>query len=52
MAPVRVSSDEAPSAPDSDGFDSSAKAALDNVPGLTLDLAVMHERYPLLRNAL
>ena len=49
----RFSSDEAPSAPDSDGFDSRLDPALENAAAeLTLDLAVMHERYPLLRNAL
>jgi uncharacterized repeat protein (TIGR03809 family) len=43
---VRVSSDEAPSAPDPDA------AALDDAPGLTPDIAVTQQRYPLLRNAL
>ncbi len=43
---VHVSSEEAPSAPDADA------AALDIAPELTLDIAAMHERYPLLRNSL
>jgi uncharacterized repeat protein (TIGR03809 family) len=42
----RVSSDEAPSAPDSDA------PALDNTSELVLDMSAMQERYPLLRNAL
>jgi uncharacterized repeat protein (TIGR03809 family) len=42
----RVSSDEAPSAPEMDA------PAFDPVSELTLDLAAMQERYPLLRNAL
>ena len=42
----RVSSDEAPSAPEM------AAPAFDPVSELTLDLAAMQERYPLLRNAL
>ncbi len=41
-----VSSDEAPSAPDSDA------PALDNTSELALDMSAMQERYPLLRNAL
>jgi uncharacterized repeat protein (TIGR03809 family) len=53
IAPVHVFSDEAPSAPESDAFDSNLDPALENAAAeLTLDLAVMHERYPLLRNAL
>jgi uncharacterized repeat protein (TIGR03809 family) len=54
IAPVHVFSDQAPSASDSDAptLDSRLDPALDNAPELTLDLAVMHERYPLLRNAL
>jgi uncharacterized repeat protein (TIGR03809 family) len=52
IATVHVSSDEAPSAPDSDAF-SNLDPALENAAAeLTLDLALMHERYPLLRNAL
>jgi hypothetical protein len=41
-----VSSEEAPSAPES------SVAAPDIAPELTPDITVMHERYPLLRNAL
>jgi uncharacterized repeat protein (TIGR03809 family) len=54
IAPVHVFSNEAPSAPDSDApaLDSRLDPAPNNAPELTLDLAVMHERYPLLRNAL
>ena len=53
IAPVHIFSDEAPSAPDSDAFDSNLDPAIENAAAeLTLDLAVMHERYPLLRNAL
>ncbi|HEY5063946.1 MAG TPA: TIGR03809 family protein [Xanthobacteraceae bacterium] len=43
---VRVFAGDAPSAPDADA------PALDNAPELTLDLTVMQQRYPLLRNAL
>jgi uncharacterized repeat protein (TIGR03809 family) len=43
---VHVSSEEAPSAPQS------TAAELDAAPDRTPDVAVMHERYPLLRNAL
>jgi uncharacterized repeat protein (TIGR03809 family) len=43
---VHVSSEEAPSAPES------SVAAPDIAPELTPDITVMHERYPLLRNAL
>jgi uncharacterized repeat protein (TIGR03809 family) len=53
IAPVDVFSDETPSAPESEAFDSSLDPALENAAAeLTLDFAVMHERYPLLRNAL
>jgi uncharacterized repeat protein (TIGR03809 family) len=49
-----VRSDEAPSAPEPDtsavGF--ALEPIPDNAPALTLDLAVMQQRYPLLRNAL
>jgi uncharacterized repeat protein (TIGR03809 family) len=45
-----VGSDEAPSAPDPDT--PAMGRALDNASELTLDIAVMQERYPLLRNAL
>ena len=45
-----VGSDEAPSAPDTDT--PAMDRALDNASELTLDIAVMQERYPLLRNAL
>ena len=41
-----VCSDEAPSAPDS------AAPSVDNASELTLDIAAMEQRYPLLRNAL
>jgi hypothetical protein len=41
-----VSSEDAPSAPES------SAAALDVAPELTPDIPAMHERYPLLRNAL
>jgi uncharacterized repeat protein (TIGR03809 family) len=43
---VHVPSEEAPSAPES------SAVALDIAPERTPDIAVMHERYPLLRNAL
>jgi uncharacterized repeat protein (TIGR03809 family) len=43
---VHVSSEEAPSAPES------SAATLDIAPERAPDIAVMHERYPLLRNAL
>jgi|SRR5665213_682519 len=43
---LHVFADDAPSAPDSHA------PALDNAPELTLDLTVMQQRYPLLRNAL
>jgi uncharacterized repeat protein (TIGR03809 family) len=43
---VHVSSEEAPSAPES------SAAELDVAPERTPDVALMHERYPLLRNAL
>jgi uncharacterized repeat protein (TIGR03809 family) len=43
---VHVSSEEAPSAPES------SAAVLDIAPELTPDIPAMHERYPLLRNAL
>jgi uncharacterized repeat protein (TIGR03809 family) len=58
---VHLASDEAPSAPDADAADLNPQipdpqvlhpAALDNAADLTLDLAVMQQRYPLLRNAL
>jgi uncharacterized repeat protein (TIGR03809 family) len=53
IARVHAFSDEAPSVPESDAFDSNPDPALENAAAeLTLDLAVMHERYPLLRNAL
>jgi uncharacterized repeat protein (TIGR03809 family) len=53
IAPVHVFAEEAPSAPDSDAFDSNLDPAIENAAAeLTLDLAMMHERYPLLRNAL
>jgi uncharacterized repeat protein (TIGR03809 family) len=53
IAPAHIASDEAPSVPAPDAFDSSLDPALENAAAeLTLDLAVMHERYPLLRNAL
>jgi uncharacterized repeat protein (TIGR03809 family) len=53
IAPVHVFPDQAPSAPDADAFDSNLDPALENAAAeLTLDLALMHERYPLLRNAL
>jgi uncharacterized repeat protein (TIGR03809 family) len=45
-----VNSDEAPSAPDSNV--PVAVPVLYNASELTLDIAVMQERYPLLRNAL
>jgi uncharacterized repeat protein (TIGR03809 family) len=41
-----ICSDEAPSAPDS------AAPAMDNASALTLDIAAIAQRYPLLRNAL
>jgi uncharacterized repeat protein (TIGR03809 family) len=41
-----VCSDEAPSAPDS------AAPAMDNASALTMDIAAIEQRYPLLRNAL
>jgi uncharacterized repeat protein (TIGR03809 family) len=41
-----VCSDEAPSAPDS------AAPAMDNASALTIDIAAIAQRYPLLRNAL
>src|ERR1700682_1604440 len=41
-----VCSDEAPSAPDS------AAPSMDNASELTLDIAAIEQRYPLLRNAL
>jgi len=41
-----ICSDEAPSAPDS------AAPTLDNASELTLDIATIEQRYPLLRNAL
>jgi uncharacterized repeat protein (TIGR03809 family) len=45
-----VNSDEAPSAP---AMDTTAmESASQNISELTLDIAVMQERYPLLRNAL
>ena len=44
--PAHVCSDEAPSAPDS------AAPAIDNALELTLDIATIEQRYPLLRNAL
>jgi uncharacterized repeat protein (TIGR03809 family) len=43
---VHVSSEEAPSVPES------SAATLEIAPELTPDIAMMHERYPLLRNAL
>jgi uncharacterized repeat protein (TIGR03809 family) len=43
---VHVSSEEAPSAPEP------CAAALNIAPELTPDIVAMHERYPLLRNAL
>jgi hypothetical protein len=43
---VHVSSEEAPSAPES------SAAELDVAPERTPDVTLMHERYPLLRNAL
>jgi uncharacterized repeat protein (TIGR03809 family) len=53
IAPAHVFSDEAPSAPQPEAFDSNLDPALENAAAeLMLDLAVMHERYPLLRNAL
>jgi uncharacterized repeat protein (TIGR03809 family) len=53
IAPLHILSDEAPSAPDSEAFDSTLDPALEEAAAaLTLDLAAMHERYPLLRNAL
>jgi uncharacterized repeat protein (TIGR03809 family) len=53
IAPIHAFSDEAPSAPDTDAFDSNLDPALENAAAeLTLDLTVMHGRYPLLRNAL
>ncbi len=45
-----VCSDEAPSAPDS--ATPAMDRALDNAPELTLDIAAIEQRYPLLRNAL
>jgi uncharacterized repeat protein (TIGR03809 family) len=45
-SPVHVFSGDAPSAPEADA------PALENAPELTLDLTVMQQRYPLLRNAL
>jgi len=45
-----VNSDEAPSAPAMDT--TTAEPASKNASELTLDIAVMQERYPLLRNAL
>jgi uncharacterized repeat protein (TIGR03809 family) len=45
-----VNSDEAPSAPDSNALATDPTAY--NASELTLDIAVMQERYPLLRNAL
>jgi uncharacterized repeat protein (TIGR03809 family) len=59
--PVHLASDEAPSAPEAGAADLAPHvqgsqflhpAALDNAADLTLDLAVMQQRYPLLRNAL
>jgi uncharacterized repeat protein (TIGR03809 family) len=46
MVAVHVSSDQAPSAPGSNAAD------LNNAPDLMPGVAVMQERYPLLRNAL
>lgn len=43
---VHVSSEEAPS------LRESSAATLEIAPELTPDIAMMHERYPLLRNAL
>jgi uncharacterized repeat protein (TIGR03809 family) len=45
-----VNSDEAPSAPAMNT--TATEPASENASELTLDIAVMHERYPLLRNAL
>jgi uncharacterized repeat protein (TIGR03809 family) len=45
-SPAHVFSGDAPSAPDADA------PGLDIAAGLTLDLTVMQQRYPLLRNAL
>jgi uncharacterized repeat protein (TIGR03809 family) len=50
IAPIHVFANATPSVPVSDA--PALDPALDNAPELTLDLAVMHERYPLLRNAL
>jgi hypothetical protein len=53
-----VSSDEAPSAPDSDApvfnpvFNQISDPALDKVSELALDMTAIQQRYPLLRNAL
>jgi hypothetical protein len=46
--------DEAPSAPElrAPPIDPPLNPALDNVPELTPNIAVMQERYPLLRNAM
>ena len=53
IGPVHVVSDDAPSAPDLEAFDSGLDPALEQAAAaLTRDLAAMHERYPLLRNAL
>jgi uncharacterized repeat protein (TIGR03809 family) len=49
-----VCSDEAPSAPElrAPPIDQALNPALDNAPELTPNIAVMQERYPLLRNAM
>jgi uncharacterized repeat protein (TIGR03809 family) len=47
---IHVSSEDAPSAPASDP--PAAQPSADNAAELTLDIDVMRERYPLLRNAL
>ncbi len=49
-----VCSDEAPSAPDSavPALDPTLDPGLDNAAELTLDIAAIEQRYPLLRNAL
>ena len=52
--PHLVSSDDAPSVPDSDApaMDLALEADLESAPELTLDVAAIRERYPLLHNAL
>ena len=52
IVPVHASAGEAPPVPEIEDFDSGSDPVTDDVAGLTLDLGVLHERYPQLRNAL